>query len=233
MFVAGFPAGSFAANCYLVAPAEGADCVVVDPGEGAVEGIVELLSTHDLTPAGVLLTHGHLDHVWTAQEVCARYAVPCWIHPGDRHLLSDPLAGLPPQWAGMLGGDLGLAEPADVRELTDGQKLEVAGMSFVVDHAPGHTAGSVTLRGRGVVGDESTELLFCGDLIFAGGIGRTDLPGGDHETMLRTLAARILPLGDAVALLPGHGGQTSVGHERATNPFLVGLAPMTGADKSV
>jgi glyoxylase-like metal-dependent hydrolase (beta-lactamase superfamily II) len=122
----------------------------------------------------------------------------------------------------LLGQDLHFAEPDDVRELADGTELVVAGVRFTVDHTPGHTWGSVTFRTP--YGDQGVpELLFAGDLLFAGSIGRTDLPGGDHPTMLRSLAAKVLPLDDEIVVLPGHGEQTTIGHERRTNPYLAGL----------
>jgi glyoxylase-like metal-dependent hydrolase (beta-lactamase superfamily II) len=122
----------------------------------------------------------------------------------------------------MLGGQYEWAEPDDVRELADGQDLELAGLSFTVDHTPGHTRGSVTFRSP-YAGDDISEVMFAGDLLFAGSIGRTDLPGGDHSAMLDTLRRKVLTLPDDVAVLPGHGEQTSVGRERATNPFLLDL----------
>ena len=129
----------------------------------------------------------------------------------------------------LLGGNYSWAEPDDVRELADLQELELAGVTFVVDHTPGHTRGSVTFRTPYDEQDIS-ELMFSGDLLFAGSIGRTDLPGGDHPTMLRSLATKVLPLADDVVVLPGHGDQTSIGRERATNPFLLDLqAPEAGS----
>jgi glyoxylase-like metal-dependent hydrolase (beta-lactamase superfamily II) len=122
----------------------------------------------------------------------------------------------------LLGGGYEFAEPDDVRELADRQELELAGLRFVVDHTPGHTAGSVTFRAP-YDRDDVSEVMFSGDLLFAGSIGRTDLPGGDHPTMLRSLSTKVLPLADDVVVLPGHGEQTSIGRERATNPFLLDL----------
>jgi glyoxylase-like metal-dependent hydrolase (beta-lactamase superfamily II) len=122
----------------------------------------------------------------------------------------------------LLGGGHTFAEPDRVEELGDGQALELAGLSFVVDHTPGHTQGSVTFR---TPYDEAevAEVMFSGDLLFAGSIGRTDLPGGDHPTMLRSLREKVLTLRDDIVVLPGHGEQTSIGRERATNPFLLEL----------
>jgi glyoxylase-like metal-dependent hydrolase (beta-lactamase superfamily II) len=135
------------------------------------------------------------------------------------------MAGMSRETAQMvLGGGYSWAEPDDVRELGDGQKLELAGLTFVVDHAPGHTEGSVTFRTPyAEVNPDISELMFSGDLLFAGSIGRTDLPGGDHAKMLRSLTTKVLPLADDVVVLPGHGEQTSIGRERATNPFLQDL----------
>ena len=224
MFIAGFPAGPWGTNCYVVATAPGAECVVIDPGKDATEGVRQVVEEHGLKPVHVLLTHGHLDHMWCAAPVAGGYDATAWIHPEDRHLLSDPLAGISADMRQALPMMLGdeqaeWAEPEAVRELGDGQLVELAGVEFTVDHAPGHTRGSVAFRmpydDQGV-----PEVLFSGDLLFAGSIGRTDLPGGDHPTMLRSLATKVLPLRDEVVVLPGHGEQTSIGRERAGNPFL-------------
>jgi glyoxylase-like metal-dependent hydrolase (beta-lactamase superfamily II) len=224
VLIAGFPAGSWAANCYVVATGAGAECVVVDPGQDAAKGVAEILREHRLKPVAVLLTHGHVDHMWSVTPVAGSYDATAWIHPADRHLLADPMAGISPESAAMmLGGRYEFVEPDDVAELTDGQRLELAGLEVVVDHTPGHTEGSVTFR-TPYSADAVSEVMFSGDLLFEGSIGRTDLPGGDHATMLRTLREKVLTLPDDVAVLPGHGGQTSVGHERATNPFLLELA---------
>ncbi len=220
MLIAGFPAGSWAANCYLVATGPGTECVVVDPGQDAAPGIADIVREHRLKPVAVLLTHGHLDHMWSVAPVSGTYDATAWIHPSDRHLLADPMAGISRETAAMLlGGRYEFAEPDDVAELADGQRLELAGLEVVVDHTPGHTAGSVTFR-TPYSDDGVSEVMFSGDVLFAGSIGRTDLPGGDHETMLQTLRDKVLTLPDDVAVLPGHGEQTSIGHERATNPFL-------------
>lgn len=220
MLVAGFPAGSFATNCYLVAPAAGEECVIIDPGQDAVDGVEEILREHRLKPVAVILTHGHLDHVWSVSPVCGAKNVPAWIHPDDRDLLSNPSKGFGVTSAQLFGG-LTLSEPDDVRELTDEAVLKLAGMELTVNHAPGHTPGSVTFR----TPYEDLQIMFSGDLLFQGSIGRTDLPGGDHEAILRSLANVCLPLPDETVVLPGHGSQTTIGQERATNPYLTGLKP--------
>jgi hydroxyacylglutathione hydrolase len=223
VLIAGFPAGPWAANCYVVATGPGSECVVVDPGKDAASGIAEIVREHRLKPVSVLLTHGHVDHMWSVAPVAGTYDATAWIHPADRHLLSNPMAGMSRETSAMmLGGDYQWAEPDDVRELADGQEIELAGLSFLIDHTPGHTEGSVTFR---TPYDEAqvSEVMFAGDLLFAGSIGRTDLPGGDHATMLRTLTDKVLTLADDIVVLPGHGDQTSIGRERATNPFLLEL----------
>jgi len=220
VLVTGFPAGAFAANCYIVAPAPGEECVIIDPGQDAERGIEELLARYRLKPVAVLLTHGHIDHVWSVGPVCGAKGIPAWIHPADRGLLADPASGLALNVGQELFGGVTFTEPDDVRELTDGTTLELAGVQLTVGHVPGHTPGSVTFRG----GADDLDALFSGDLLFAGSIGRTDLPGGDHATMLKSLA-RTLTLPDETVVLPGHGPQTTVGAERRTNPFLTGLEP--------
>ena len=226
MLIAGFPAGAFQTNCYVVAPAAGEECVIVDPGQDAVDGVDELLREHRLKPVAVLLTHGHLDHVWSVAPVCGARDVPAWIHPDDRHLLSDPAAGWSATSSSMFGG-ITLSEPDDVRELSDGAVLPLAGLEFLVDHTPGHTKGSVSFR----LPDD--DVLFSGDLLFAGSIGRSDLPGGDYPTILRSLADKCLPLPDDTVVLPGHGPQTTIGRERATNPYLKEAAPHAGPTRGI
>jgi hydroxyacylglutathione hydrolase len=218
VLIAGFPAGSFAANCYVVAPEAGAECLIIDPGQDAEPGIEDILAEHRLRPVAVLATHGHLDHIWSVAPVCGAKDIPAYIHPNDRALLTDPGRGL--GIGREVFGGLTLSEPADVLELTDQMTLDLAGVRLVVDHAPGHTPGSVTFR--------LPDTIFTGDLLFAGSIGRTDLPGGDYETILDSLARVCLPLPDRTAVLAGHGPATTIGAERATNPFLTGLAAGTG-----
>jgi hydroxyacylglutathione hydrolase len=230
VLVAGFPAGPWGTNCYVVATGAGAECVVVDPGKDAAPGVADVVREYRLKPVSVLVSHGHIDHMWCVAPVAGTYDATAYIHPRDRHLLSDPMAAMSPETAGMLlGGSYTFAEPDHVSELSDLQTLELAGLHFVVDHTPGHTEGSVTFR---TPYDEAgiSALMFSGDLLFAGSIGRTDLPGGDHPAMLRSLRDKVLPLDDDIVVLPGHGEQTSIGRERATNPYLLELADDAAAD---
>lgn len=226
MLIAGFPAGPWGTNCFVAATGPGSECVVVDPGKDAADGVADVVREHRLKPVAVLVTHGHIDHMWCVAPVAGTYDATAWIHPADRHLLTDPMAGMSRETTQMLlGGSYEWAEPDDVQELSDAQSLEIAGMRFIVDHTPGHTRGSVTFRMPYDDADSAdiSEVMFSGDLLFKGSIGRTDLPGGDHPTMLRSLASKVLPLADDIVVLPGHGEQTSIGLERATNPYLLEL----------
>ena len=206
MLIAGFPAGPWGTNCYVVATGPGQECVVVDPGKDAASGVADVVREHRLKPVSVLVTHGHLDHMW-----CVPLA---GISTDMRRMLPQLLGSQDAAWT----------EPDDVKELGDGATLELAGVEFLVDHTPGHTRGSVTFRTPYADSADVSEVMFSGDLLFAGSIGRTDLPGGDHPTMLRSLATKVLPLADDIVVLPGHGEQTSIGRERVTNPYLLDLA---------
>jgi hydroxyacylglutathione hydrolase len=225
MLIAGFPAGSFAANCYVLAAGPGQECLIIDPGQDAEQGIGEIVERYRLRPAAVLATHGHIDHIWSVAPVCGARGIPAYIHPDDRALLSDPARGLSLAPGQQLFGGLTFTEPDDVLELADGMTLDLAGVSLIVDHAPGHTPGSVTFR---LPGAADPDTLFTGDLLFAGSIGRSDLPGGSYEMILASLARVCLPLADETVVLAGHGPGTTIGAERAHNPFLAGLAPATG-----
>jgi hydroxyacylglutathione hydrolase len=247
VLIAGFPAGSFAANCYVVATGPGQECLIIDPGQDAEPGIDEIVDRYHLQPVAVVATHGHIDHIWCVAPVCGARNIPAYIHPADRALLSDPARGLSLLAGQQLFGGLTFTEPDDVRELADGMTLELAGVNLVVDHAPGHTPGSVAFRLPGdsaartalpagadrAVGDAQAGTLFSGDLLFAGSIGRTDLPGGDYQTILDSLSRVCLPLPDETVVLAGHGPQTTIGVERATNPFLAGLAPAAGPSRGL
>ena len=222
MLVAGFPADAFGTNCYVVATAPGEQCLVVDPGIGVLDQLAELLAEHRLHPAAVLLTHGHLDHTFSVAPVCGARGITAYIHPADRELLADPVKGLSADLAELFGGRLPYTEPEDVAALPDGGVLELVGVPVTVDHAPGHTPGSVLFRlPEAPPGWAADGVCLSGDVLFAGSIGRTDLPGGSLPEMLVSLRDKILPLPDGTAVLPGHGPATTIGQERATNPYLL------------
>lgn len=217
MLVTGFPAGPPGTNCWVVAAAAGERCLVVDPGIDAVDPLEEVLRRHRLRPAAVLLTHGHLDHTFSVVPVCGARDIPAYLHPEDRPQLTDPWTWLGlPDGMPLMGTALPAAEPADVRPLADGDTLELAGVTVGVRHAPGHTLGSVVFT----LQTPDEPVLLAGDLLFAGSIGRVDLPGGSEAAMLDSLARVVLPLDDATVVHPGHGPSTTVGRERATNPYL-------------
>jgi hydroxyacylglutathione hydrolase len=231
VLVVGFPAPAFATNCYVVAPGAGEECLVVDPGVGVAGTLEDIFRQHRLRPVAALLTHGHLDHVFSVVPVCGARGIPAYLHPDDRAMLRDPLRWMPPETAMAAGSALPWTEPDDVRMLHDAEVVHLAGLSVSVDHAPGHTRGSVMFRlPRGDFARDSdtapdAELCVSGDVLFAGSIGRTDLPSGSHPQMLHTLAHKVLPLRDDTLVLPGHGPATTIGRERVTNPYLRNLAP--------
>ncbi|MEO6605370.1 MAG: MBL fold metallo-hydrolase [Aeromicrobium sp.] len=229
MLLTSFPAGPLQANCYVAARGPGTQCAVVDPGMDAMDDLRTVIKELNVTPGAVLVTHGHFDHMWCAQDVAREFDCPVWIHPADRHLLSDPMAAISGESAAMLRQQLNIAdmpefvEPADVRDAVDGATIDVDGLMFTVDHVPGHTPGTVFYRADWDGPEAVSQVMFSGDFLFAGSIGRTDLAGGSHDEMLVSLRDRVLPLADDVVVLPGHGPQTSVARERATNPFLAEL----------
>jgi glyoxylase-like metal-dependent hydrolase (beta-lactamase superfamily II) len=228
VLVVGFPALAFATNCYVVAPAAGEECLVVDPGVGVEQRLGEVLAEHRLRPAAVLLTHGHADHVFAVTPVCAGAGIAAAVHEDDAYRLRDPFATLDPALVAMLEQQFGASahwqEPADVVRLTDGQRLELAGLEVDVVHAPGHTEGSVMFGLPGAPEPASAaRTVLTGDVLFAGSVGRTDLAGGDAAAMTRSLEGKVLPLADDTLVLPGHGPSTTIGRERRTNPFLLEL----------
>ncbi len=213
-----------ACNCYVLAPRQGADAIVVDPGQRAMGPLRRILDENRLTPAAVLLTHGHIDHMWSAQKVADTYGCPAYIHPADRHMLTDPIKGFGPRLAQMAFGAM-FREPRQVLELDrDGDKIELGGITVAVDHTPGHTLGSVVFRVDGDAGGADS-VAFTGDTLFRQTVGRTDLPGGSGRDLLDSIVTKLLVLDDDTLVLPGHGERTTIGLERHTNPFLEGLTP--------
>lgn len=223
MLVAGFPAGPPATNCWVVAAGPGEQCVVIDPGIEAQAQLDDLLSEHRLQPAAVLLTHGHLDHTFAVVPVCGARGIAAYVHPSDRRQLTDPWGGLGIPRGTPLFGRLDFAEPDDVRELADGAVLTLAGLDLTVALAPGHTPGSVVFG----LATPDQPLMFAGDLLFAGSIGRVDLPGGSEADMLASLSRVVLPLPDETVVHPGHGPSTTIGRERVSNPYLQMVSPRT------
>jgi hydroxyacylglutathione hydrolase len=224
VLIASFPTGPWQTNTYVVATAPGTECVVIDPGLGAEAGVRELTAEHRLKPVAVMLTHGHLDHMFSVTPLCRSHDAVCWVHPADRALLADPFRAMGSETRALLArlapGHHGFVEPDEVRELVDATTVDVAGIDFRATHAPGHTPGSTMYQTQADQTADTQPVVFSGDVLFAGSIGRTDLPGGDLGAMLESLRTKVLPLPDPVVVLPGHGPSTTMAHERATNPYL-------------
>ncbi len=222
MFIAGFPAGSLAANCYLVASEPGAGCVIIDPGGDALEQILGTVAEHRLMPRAAILTHGHLDHAASLQAVTRHFDIPGYIHMADEYMLDDPLSALSPQLRMMLA-DLPIPamRPAELRYLERFGTVTFDDLTLFVEHTPGHTGGSVVLR---LAGDDGRPVvLFTGDTLFAGSVGRTDLPGGSVAELDASLRRSVLTQADDAIVLPGHGPRSTIGAEKAANPFLISL----------
>jgi glyoxylase-like metal-dependent hydrolase (beta-lactamase superfamily II) len=207
--IEGYTVGRWASNTYIAAARSGSSAVVIDPGEDAGALVAERLDALGLRAEAVLLTHGHLDHIWSAAEVCHAAGIEAWIHPDDRWLLEDPGAAL-----GVLGMPrLQMDVPPSLNDLSDGQRLRFGGLDLEVRHTPGHTPGHCVFVTDGIV--------FSGDLIFQGSIGRTDFPRGSLDELMESIRRVILPMDDDVTILSGHGPETTIGVERRTNPFVL------------
>lgn len=203
----------FATNCWIIAAEKGAECIIVDPGMTDISAEVELIvSEEGLKPVAALLTHGHLDHTFSVKPIADGYGINAYIHSEDRRFIADPAGIHGPQFAEQLSG-MSFAEPINVENLKDGSLLDFVGLSIRAIHAPGHTRGSLMFL-------INEELLISGDVLFAGSIGRTDLPTGSASDMRNTLSKKVLSLDDAIRVLPGHGDETTIKYERKTNPYL-------------
>lgn len=210
----------FETNCWILALGTGQECIIVDPGmakPNLVKDIEEKISDLNLKPVAVLITHGHLDHTFSVLPLTKQVPMRTFITGADRFLLTDPMGaldrgGVSEQFLKAFGMEK-FKEPDEVVELEDFLTFEVAGMQITSIFAPGHTKGSVIFT----VDDQQ---LISGDVLFAGSIGRTDLPTGSANEMRKTLRDRILTLPDGLNVLPGHGGQTTIGTERVRNPYL-------------
>ena len=206
MYVEVFADNPYATNCWLLSARRSDEAVVVDPGF-TPERVRSLLEAAGKRPVAVLATHGHIDHVGAVREVCGD-ELPLYIHKEDERALTNPEA-----WGAGYPGAPG--RPQDVRAISDGDVIDAAGLELQVVHTPGHTPGSVCYRAAGVV--------LSGDLVFKGTIGRYDFPNSSEDAMRASLR-RFLEFPDELEVLPGHLDKTTVGLERATNPFLSSLA---------
>ncbi len=204
--------GPLQACCYLLAPDDGAEAAVVDPG-GDAHLIIEQLRYRELTPRYILLTHGHIDHIEAVAEMKRAFpdAQLC-IHRADAPMLCDEGAAL----AAWIHIPLEPCEPD--RLLEDGDALTLGPDTIEVIHTPGHTPGGVALLVRR---EGQPAIVFSGDTLFAGGIGRTDFPGGRYQQLIESIRTRLFALPDDTLVYPGHGEPTTIGEERRTNPFLL------------
>ena len=213
MLIRSFPAPMFGTNCWVIASGKGSECIIADPGMPDISAEIELIvSEEGLKPVAALMTHGHLDHTFSITALADGYGIPAYIHSEDRRFIADP-AGIHDTQFRQTISAMSFAEPQDTRTLRDGELLNLVGISIKAIHAPGHTRGSLMF----LLNDE---YLLSGDVLFSGTIGRTDQPTGSAADMKETLRKKILPLDDAIEVLPGHGPQTTIENERKRNPYL-------------
>ena len=213
MFVASFPAPMYATNCWIIAGGRGQECIIVDPGMPDIShDVIAIVEENNLKPVAALITHGHLDHTFSVKPLADGYGIASYIHSEDREYLLKPQGAHGPEFIETLDA-MKFEEPVDTRNLRHGDLIEILDLKITAIHSPGHTRGSTMFN----INDE---LLISGDVLFAGSIGRTDLPSGSHEAMIKTLKTRVLPLSDDLRVLPGHGPETTIKFERKNNPYL-------------
>jgi glyoxylase-like metal-dependent hydrolase (beta-lactamase superfamily II) len=213
MFIASFPAPMYATNCWIIAGKPGQECIIVDPGMPDISHeITAIIEENNLKPVAALITHGHLDHTYSVKPLADGYGIASYIHSEDREYLLKPQGAHGAEFIATLDA-MSFEEPADTRNLRHGDLLEILDMKITAIHSPGHTKGSTMFS----INDQ---LLVSGDVLFAGSIGRTDLPSGSAEAMVKTLKTRVLPLSDDLRVLPGHGPETTIKFERKNNPYL-------------
>jgi hydroxyacylglutathione hydrolase len=208
MLIETIPVGALQVNCYVLGCEATRQAIVIDPGDEA-EAILAVIGQHGLTLERILATHGHFDHLLACRELQERTGALFYLHPADRPLVAT-MRRTCIAWLGYDPGPM----PDIGGNLTLGETVQVGSIALEVRHTPGHSPGSVTLV------DYAGRRAFTGDALFAGSIGRTDLPGGDMRTLLDSIRAQILSLPDDYAVLSGHGEASTVGDERESNPFL-------------
>jgi hydroxyacylglutathione hydrolase len=201
------PVGPLQCNCSVIGDEATREAMVIDPGDD-IEDVAAIIQRHKLKVKQIVITHAHIDHVGGAMKLRALTGAPILLNQNDYALLK--MLDLQATWVGM-------PEPGDVKidaELAHGESLSAGSLSANVLHTPGHTEGSVCLY------FPAEKLLIAGDTLFAGSIGRTDLPGGSLDKIMRSLHQRVLALPDETVVIPGHGPKTTIGDEREGNPFL-------------
>lgn len=215
MFVLSSVAEFLGVNCYAVAREGASECVLFDAGLNGAPELHELLKEEGLTPAALVLTHGHPDHILGLPHFYKEFgALPTYLHADDVYRVERPADTMNPQFKAMLAPLVAQWQVPQVQRFSDGDVLQLAGMDIRIVHTPGHTEGSCVFE----VTEGSESLLFTGDVLFAGSIGRVDLPGGDPEAMQRSLEI-VKGLANQ-PVYPGHGPATRLDHEKRVNPFL-------------
>jgi glyoxylase-like metal-dependent hydrolase (beta-lactamase superfamily II) len=213
MFVTSYPAPMFATNCWIIAGGTGQECIIVDPGMPDISHeITAIVAEYKLKPVAALITHGHLDHTFSVKPLADGYGIPSYIQSEDRGYLLKPQGAHGPEFIETLNAMV-FQEPIETRNMRHGEVIDLLDMKITAIHSPGHTKGSTMFS-------INEELLVSGDVLFAGSIGRTDLPSGSHDAMIKTLKTRVLPLSDDLRVLPGHGPETTIKFERKNNPYL-------------
>lgn len=215
MLIESFAAGPWATNCYVVSPGPDSEAIVIDPGFESLEQIKKLSAKHRLHPVAALLTHGHMDHIWSIVPLCKSHKIPALINQRDSWMLEKPEMAYPAaSWREIQNLSQGAVDffPKEIAYLEDNKKINLAVFDIEALATPGHTQGSMVFK------LDST--LFSGDTLFNQGIGRTDLPGGDESLLKKSLKEVILPMNDQIKVYPGHGPSTTIGDERRHNIFL-------------
>lgn len=209
MTIATIVVGPFEVNCYVYGNKTSGEALIIDPGADE-KRIIDTLDHLGLVPRAILLTHGHADHIAAVTVLREKYGIPLYIGEGDQELLASPSANVSAFFDQPI-----VVPPADFIA-ADEQLITLGSLSLRVLATPGHTRGGVCYL------DESEGRLFCGDTLFYGSVGRTDLPGGSYQQLISSIETKILKLPDTVVCYPGHGPKTTVGAERTNNPFLKG-----------
>ena len=230
MLIENLVAPFFATNCWIIATEKSEECIIIDPGiaiPDLTHEIGEVLSRFRLKPVAALLTHGHLDHTFSVVPLSRSSSssdLVAYIHSEDRILLTEPERAMSIESRQLIAtlqaesGRTQFTEPSQVKELRSGDVFDLAGLSITAIHAPGHTRGSLMFRILHT--SSATEVIATGDVLFAGTIGRTDLPTGSAPQMAQTLREKVLTLPDMLRVLPGHGPETTIARERSNNPYL-------------
>lgn len=199
--------GAYAVNCYLVWDDQSHEGFIIDPGDEA-EKIVHAIERHEITPRLILLTHGHTDHIGAVNAIRQKFALPLHAGKGEEDLLGSPEKNL----SSLTGNGISLDPPEQL--LSEGDTVAAGPISFSVLETPGHSPGGICLYGH--------DILFCGDTLFYGSVGRTDFPGCSSEQLFASITTKLLPLPDQTVCYPGHGPSTTIGQEKEHNPFLNG-----------